>query len=133
MFSDIINFLGKCQDPAVSFGIILMSIDRCHTAGWILWWPRPITSPCTYVCSSECTYGDWNARSIRDYRQVFVRVASYVVVQVPAALRSVTPCLPCRPALYNFLMSRKSDDGGFTMHEGGEVDIRCIFYLSDIF
>jgi protein farnesyltransferase subunit beta len=29
-----------------------------------------------------------------------------------------------RPALYRFLMARKSAEGGFYMHDGGEVDIR---------
>lgn len=29
-----------------------------------------------------------------------------------------------RPALHRFLLSRKSPDGGFTMHDGGEVDVR---------
>jgi len=81
MFSDIINFLGKCQDPAGGF---------CGGPGQL-----PHLAPTYAAVNALMAIGTQEAFEIID-----------------------------RPALYNFLMSRKSDDGGFTMHEGGEVDIR---------
>ena len=46
--------------------------------------------------------------------------------QPPAAQFHSTSvnCFISRPALQRFLFSRRSPDGAFTMHEGGEVDIR---------
>lgn len=34
-----------------------------------------------------------------------------------------------RQGIYNFLMSVKQQDGSFIVHEGGEVDVRCVHFV----
>lgn len=51
----------------------------------------------------------------------YAAVNALVTLGTDEALDSID-----RPALYRFLLSRKCRDGSFTMHEDGEVDVRCV-------
>merc|ERR1711871_238149 len=81
MFSDIVNFLGKCQDKDGGF---------CGGPGQL-----PHLAPTYAAVNALMAIGTEEAYQLID-----------------------------RPKLYQFLLARKSPDGGFFMHDGGEVDIR---------
>ena len=44
----------------------------------------------------------------------------------------ILKCLDFRTKLAEFLSARHNDDGGFTMHEGGEVDIRGAYCAASV-
>lgn len=60
-------------------------------------------------------------QSLQHLASTYAAVNALVIVGTEQALRSID-----REKMYAFLMSRKHASGGFTMHDDGELDVRCV-------